>query len=78
MMQSGLCISGSLHHQGLKKWSKKKVSWARVVTSLTNDVIFNLDVAQEIKVLTLEKRKSRNQSFDSKRKGVESLVKVNW
>jgi hypothetical protein len=33
--------------KALKKWDRENIKWTKLVSSITDDVIFNLDIAQE-------------------------------
>lgn len=56
VLHTKLCMTA----KALKKWNKGLIRWAKFVSDVADEVIFNLDVAQEDRVLTAEERQLRS------------------
>jgi hypothetical protein len=45
--------------KALKKWDRDNIKWTKLVSSIADDVIFNLDIAQETRDLSVAERELR-------------------
>ena len=63
--------------KALKKWGKQKCSWARFVSAVASDVIFNLDLSQESRDLTDEERSFR-AALKNKLLGIAAIDRIRW
>jgi hypothetical protein len=63
--------------KALKSWNKGLVRWAKFVSSVADEVIFNLDVAQEDRSLSAEERTLRSL-LKSKLLGFAAIDHIKW
>jgi hypothetical protein len=63
--------------EALRKWNKRQVKWAKMVSSIADEVIFSLDVAQEDRVLTEQERQLRTL-LKSKLLGFAAIDRIKW
>jgi hypothetical protein len=63
--------------KALKSWNKGLVRWAKFISSLGDEVIFNLDVAQEDRILSVEERELRS-TLKSKLLGFVAIDRIKW
>jgi hypothetical protein len=63
--------------KALKKWSKGIVRWEKFVSAIADEVIFNLDVAQEDRTLTTAERDLRTL-LKNKLLGFAAIDRIRW
>jgi hypothetical protein len=63
--------------KALRRWNKGLTRWANMVSEVADEVIFNLDVAQEDWVLTAEERQLRSY-LKSKLLGIAAIDRIKW
>lgn len=63
--------------KALKKWNKERVAERRVQEAIANDVIFNLDLAQEERNLTDDERALR-QHLKARLLGFAAIDRMMW
>jgi exonuclease III len=63
--------------KALKKWSKEQTRWAKLLSAIADDVIFNLDVVQEDRPLTSDERDLRSL-LKNKLLGIAAIDRVQW
>jgi hypothetical protein len=63
--------------KALKKWNKDNVKWTKFASAVADEVIFNLDVAQEDRSLSPEERRLRSM-LKSKLPGFAAIDRMRW
>ena len=63
--------------KALKKWNRSIVRHARFVTTVANEVIFNLDVAQESRLLSEDERQL-HRFLKNKLLGIAAVDRIKW
>jgi hypothetical protein len=63
--------------KALRKWNKRQVKWAKMVSSIADEMIFSLDVAQEDRVLT-EQEMQLCTLLKSKLLGFAAIDRIKW
>jgi hypothetical protein len=63
--------------KALCKWNKGLARWAKMVSEVADEVIFNLNVAQEDRILTAEERQLRSY-LKSKLLGISAIDRIKW
>ena len=63
--------------KALKKWNRSIVWHARFITAMANEVIFNLDVAQESRLLSEDERQL-HRFLKNKLLGIAAVDRIKW
>jgi mannosylglycoprotein endo-beta-mannosidase len=63
--------------KALRKWNERQVKWAKMVSSIADEMIFSLDVAQEDRVLT-EQEMQLCTLLKSKLLGFAAIDRIKW
>lgn len=63
--------------KALKNWNRGKISRAKFVSQVADEVIFNLDVAEESRALSAEERELRSM-LKNKLLGVAAIDRMKW
>jgi hypothetical protein len=63
--------------KALRRWNKELIRWTKLVSAMADEVIFNLDIAQEDRCLTADERGLR-QMLKTKLLGFAAVDRMTW